>query len=350
MVAVDPRTGAVRAVVGAREHTPRGFNRALHAKRQPGSTFKPFVYAAAIREGFSPATLVLDEPVEVVDDEGKLWRPANHGGYAGQITLRRALSRSANAATVRISQAVGLEDVVAIARSAGITSPLPAVPALALGSAEVTPIELVAAYAPFANGGWRIRPTLVQRIERPEGGVLWQAPAQPREQVLDNQDAFLMTTLLRSVVDHGTGLPIRELGVRGPVAGKTGTTNDGADVWFVGYTPSVVAGVWFGYDTPAPIGGGATGGDLAAPAWARWYQKGWAGRGPEREWQPPAGVVTRTIDRYNGFLATEWCPEVRTEYFDEHNAPTDYCPEHRGSTFDRIERGVSNFFKRVFGL
>ena len=278
LVALDPRDGEIRALVGARRVIRRGFNRALDARRQPGSAFKPFVYAAALMEGVTPAAVLDDSPVAVTDGE-RVWRPVNFGGqYAGPLTLRRALMRSANAATVRLSQQVGGRRVASLARRAGIRSVLDPVPAMALGALEVTPLELTAAYASFGNGGIRITPTLVRRIETPDGGVLWRAPRAKSARVLGAAEAFQLTSMLQSVVDGGTGSIIRELGVTTPVAGKTGTTNNGADVWFVGYTPSIVATVWFGYDAPRAISGNASAGRLAAPAWAAFYRNGWKER------------------------------------------------------------------------
>ena len=310
MVALDPRTGEIRALVGGRRSVRRGFNRALAARRQPGSAFKPFVYAAALSAGYSPTTILDDSPVEV-EDVGRIWRPENFGGeYGGPLTLRRALMRSANAATVRLSQAVGEKRVAALAQRSGIQSRMSPVPALALGAFEVTPLELVAAYAPFANGGARVQPYIVSRIEAADGTVLWQPSPPQAEQVLGRPEAFQITSMLQSVVDGGTGRVLRRMGVRGPVAGKTGTTNNGADVWFIGYTPTLVAGFWFGYDSPRPISSNASGGRLAAPAWATFYLNGWRERSPTGSWRPPGGLVERTIDASNGDLANEWCPET----------------------------------------
>jgi penicillin-binding protein 1A len=274
MVALDVRTGEIRALVGSSHYERGGFNRALAARRQPGSAFKPFVYAAALATGLTPATMVDDEPLEV-RDAGRTWIPANYGHeYAGRITFRNALAISSNVAAVRVSRAVGEARVVDAARRNGITSPLQPVPAIALGAMEVTPLELVAAYAPFSNGGFRVTPYLVSRIETPDGELLWST--QPaRTPVLDPRDAFQITSMLRSVVDEGTGTAVRAAGVVAPVAGKTGTTNDGADVWFVGYTPTLVAGFWFGYDARRSISGNANGGRHAAPAWADFYRAGW---------------------------------------------------------------------------
>ena len=212
--------------------------------------------------------------------------------------------RSANAATVRLSQAVGEERVAALAQRSGIQSRMDPVPALALGALEVTPLELVAAYAPFANGGVRVQPS---HREPDRGGRRHRAVASARpasaERVLGRAEAFQITSMLQSVVDGGTGRVLREMGVRGPVAGKTGTTNNGADVWFIGYTPTLVAGFWFGYDSPRPIASNASGGRLAAPAWATFYLNGWHERSPAGSWRPrrrPGRAHHRCLKRRPG--------------------------------------------------
>jgi membrane carboxypeptidase/penicillin-binding protein len=337
LVALDPRNGEIRALVGGRRFVQRGFNRALGARRQPGSAFKPFVYAAALAEGYTPATVVDDSPVAVTDGE-RVWRPVNFDGeYAGAVTLRRALMASANAATVRLSRAVGERRVAALARKAGLRGELRPVPALALGAAEVTPLELTAAYALFANRGQRIEPSLIRRIELADGTELWRAPEPKQERVLGEAEAFQVTSMLRSVVDGGTGHFIRELGVQGPVAGKTGTTNNSADIWFVGYTPTVVATVWFGYDVPRPIAANASGGRLAAPAWAAFYRNGWTERAPAEAWEPPAGLVSRSIDAHTGYLATEWCPATQEEWFKPGTEPVSFCPHHEAPLIEELE-------------
>ncbi|HET7622796.1 MAG TPA: PBP1A family penicillin-binding protein [Gemmatimonadaceae bacterium] len=351
LVAIDPANGDIRALVGGRRNEPGGFNRALSARRQPGSAFKPFVYAAALGVGYTPATVVEDEPVSV-PQEGGVWTPANYGDeYTGSLTMRRALALSSNVAAVRFSRAVGEARVAERAHANGITSPLAPVPSIALGAAEVTPLELVAAYAPFANGGYRVHPRLVRRIEAGDGTVLWSSDIVPRDSVLDPRDAFQVTSMLESVVDDGTGRAVRSLGARGPIAGKTGTTNDGTDTWFVGYTPSLVAGVWFGYDTPHSMGAGATGGRYAAPAWADFYIHGWPRGARDEEWLPPPGMVSRVIDAENGLLASEWCPLRQREWFRAGTEPTAYCPEHTGppdsgdSIGDRIVRLLKGIFE-----
>ncbi len=342
-VALDAATGDIRAMVGGTRIVSRGFNRATDARRQPGSAFKPFVYTAALRAGLSPAAMVQDEPVDV-DLGGRIWSPANYGNeYTGPVTLRRALMISSNAAAVRVSHGVGERRVIAAARSNGISSPLQPVPAIALGAFEVTPLELVTAYAPFANGGERVTPRLVTEIDAPGGHVLWKNGVQTAP-AMDPQNAYEMTSMLEGVVNFGTGRVVREMGVRGPVAGKTGTTNNNADVWFVGYTPTLVAGVWFGYDTPTPIGHAATGGRLAAPAWASIIRAGWH-EPNSAAWTPPEGMVPAVIDPESGQLAGQWCPQRKTEWFKPGAVPTDTCAMHQGPRFPSIAEGLSDLLE-----
>jgi penicillin-binding protein 1A len=327
LVAIDPQSGDIRALVGGRRSPRGGFIRATNAKRQPGSAFKPFVYAAALAAGISPGSVVDDEPVEVMIGNTP-WIPANYDdNYQGTTTVRRALMFSANSATVRISHnVIGEQRVIDAARRNGITSELRPVPSIALGSFEVTPLELVTAYAPFANGGMRVLPRLVTRIEAPDGKVLWSQEIA-RAPAMDPRDAYEMTSMLRGVVDYGTGKVIRDYGVTGPVAGKTGTTNEGNDVWFIGYTPTLVAGVWFGYDRPRQIADHAAGGRFAAPAWAEFYKTGWRER-PGIEWTAPNGMVSSIIDPESGQLATEWCPRKVRDWFKPGTQPMTYCELH----------------------
>jgi 1A family penicillin-binding protein len=328
MVAIDPRNGDIRALSGGRQYERGTFNRALFAHRQPGSAFKPFVYAAAMAAGYTPSSEVDDDPIDVIQGRN-VWSPANYNDdYAGRITFRKALINSANAATVRVSQAVTIPRVIDRAHSNGIVSPLPDVPSVALGSAEVTPLELVTAYAPFANGGFRVTPRLVRSIETSDGTQLWTQEEGKKVAVMDPRDAYQVTSMLQSVIDYGTGRTVRDEGVRGLVAGKTGTTNSGTDVWFVGYTPTIIAGFWFGFDNPAPIGGNATGGRLAAPAWVQFYQNGWHETAAPTAWNPPPGMSMRVIDPTTGYLATEWCPATRNEYYKPGTEPTIPCPVH----------------------
>ena len=328
LVALDPFTGDIRALVPGRPTQRGGFDRAFYARRQPGSAFKPFVYAAAIAAGYKPATQVDDDPVEV--DIGRtVWTPANYNDeYNGRITFARALLLSANAATVRVSRAVGETAVIAAARRNGITSPLTPVPSIALGAEGVTPVELVAAYAPFDNGGFKVKPRLVTRIEAPDGTLLWSTEVE-RAPAMDPRDAYEITEMLQGVVNYGTGKTVRDLGVSGPLAGKTGTTNSGTDVWFVGYSPTLVAGIWFGYDTPRQISDNATGGRLAAPAWAEFYRGGW--HEPQGSaFVAPAGMVSAIVDPESGELAGDWCPTRVRQWFKPGSEPTEECHLHTG--------------------
>lgn len=359
MVAIDPRNGDIRALTGGRRYERGNYNRALKAKRQPGSAFKPFVYASALAAGYSPASDVRDEPVEVVQGRS-VWTPANYNGeYLGLITFRRALMRSSNAAAVRVSQSVGMPRIIETAHRMGIQSEIPNVPAVALGALDVTPIELVRAYAPFANGGYRVSPRLVKRIESRDGDVLWSGETVVPESVMDPRDAYGVTSMLRAVVDYGTGRPVRDYGAKGPIAGKTGTTNDGTDVWFVGYTPNVVAAFWFGYDEPHSISYGASGGRLASPAWAEFYIQGWKEQSAADAWQAPAGLDEAvTIDPTTGWIAGEWCPARKLEYFKPGTGPRTECMEH-GPPYDlepqwgdpdwsnRVEKEADNLGKRI---
>jgi 1A family penicillin-binding protein len=329
LVALDPGNGDIRAIVPGRRTQRGGFNRAFSARRQPGSAFKPFVYAAALAAGYKPSTEVDDEPINV--DIGRtVWQPANYdNAYAGRITFARALLLSANTATVRVSRAVGESAVIAAAQRNGITSPLTPVPSIALGAEGVTPLELVAAYAPFANGGSRVKPRLVTRIEAPDGTLLWSSESQLPTPVMNPQDAFEITEMLQGVVNYGTGKTIRDMGLTAPIAGKTGTTNSGTDVWFVGFTPTLVAGLWFGYDTPRQISTNASGGRLAAPAWAEFYTGGWhEPRGSS--FVPPPGMVSAIVDPQSGELATEWCPTRARQWYKAGSEPVEECHLHTG--------------------
>jgi penicillin-binding protein 1A len=334
MIALDPRNGDIRALTGGRKYERGNYNRALKAKRQPGSAFKPFVYISALAAGYSPASDVRDEPVEVVQGRN-VWTPANYGDdYLGLITFRRALMRSSNAAAVRVSQLVGMRPIIENAHRMGIQSEIPNYPAVALGALDVTPIELVRAYAPFANGGFRVKPRLVKRIESHDGDVLWSGETAPLERVIDPRDAYELTSMLRAVVDYGTGNAVRAWGAKGMIAGKTGTTNNGTDVWFVGYTPTIVAAVWFGYDDPHSISYDASGGRLAAPAWAEFFTQGWKEQPAANAWDPPPGVDEAVmIDPTTGWIANDWCPARKLEYFKPGTGPRTECMEH-GPPYD----------------
>lgn len=349
-VALDPRTGEIRALVGGRDFGLSQFDRALQARRQPGSAFKPIVYATAIQRGLPVTTRVETTPL-VVDNAGApAWRPSDHISRTVEtLSLREALALSSNHAAVRIGQWVGAENVAATGKALGLSTEIPVYPSIFLGAAEVVPVELVAAYATFGNGGYRVRPHLITRVEDDEGKLLWRAPAT-REKVLDEGVAYLTLSMLRDVVDQGTGTAVRHAGFHYPAAGKTGTTNEAKDAWFIGLTPDLAAGVWLGFDRPATILPNASGGSLAAPIWGRLMARAYKDRAPAGSWTPPATLVATTVDPETGLRATGNCPtdSIRAEYFIPGTEPTEYCPLHPESGlerfFDRLWRGVRSIF------
>jgi penicillin-binding protein 1B len=331
LVALDVQTGRVRALVGGRDYGSSQLDRAVRARRQPGSAFKPFVYLAALdpdRRGsghpFTVASMVEDMPI-ALDVGASVWRPANYDDdFAGRVTLETALAESRNAATVRVALDVGLDAVAQAATDAGLRGPLPRVPSLALGVAETSLLELAAAYGVFASGGLRRAPYLVEGVVSPSGETLYTAQEEP-ERVLSPDVAFLVTHMLESVIDEGTGRPARQAGLVGAAAGKTGTTDETRDAWFVGYTPETVAGVWVGYD-----GGGATGftgAQAALPIWTD-FMRATAGRTVAKDFPVPEGIVWREIDPASGGLATSGCPAVRNEPFLADSVPTERCELH----------------------
>ncbi|OLC79007.1 MAG: hypothetical protein AUH83_01315 [Deltaproteobacteria bacterium 13_1_40CM_4_68_19] len=337
-VALDTHTGDVRALVGGRDYKLSEFDRSTQARRQAGSTFKAFVWAAAIQGGVPVSTLL--DPAQLPPD----YAPAD-GQIVGDrpLNLREALRVSSNRAAVALGQRVGLPAVVETAHACGIADALiPAYPSSFLGAADVVPLELVAAFAPFANGGDRILPRFIDEVRSATGDVLLKngvvtSPA------LQPGAAFIMAALLSDVVERGTGASARAgLPPELPVLGKTGTTNGAQDVWFIGATPELVAGVWLGFDHPRPLGPAATGGRLAAPVWARVIGAWQRGRPIPPSWQPPDGLEQHEIDTRTGGLAIGGCPsqQVSREWFIPGTAPND-CPQHAG--------GIAGFLEKTFG-
>jgi len=286
LIAIDPKTGYVRAMVGGRDFGKSPFNRATQAKRQPGSAFKPFIYAAAVEDGFGPDDWIdgLDEPVLASNKE---WTPDDeHFGDEG-VTLREGLRLSSNRAAVRLMQTVGVRQTVRAASAFGFDD-LPVVPSVALGSGEVTLSAITAAYGAFANGGRVFPPTLVRRVTDAAGNVLFEGGELPH-QAIRPVTAYLMADMLRGVIDSGTGYGARQLGFTLPAGGKTGTTNDYRDAWFIGFTPSIVTGVWVGYDQPRTIRREGYAAELAVPMWARFMKA--ATKGQQPTWvDRPRGV------------------------------------------------------------
>ncbi len=315
VVVLDATTGDVLAMVGGRDFSDSRFNRAVRARRQAASTFKPFVYAAALANGFTPAHRIDDTPIRRDMGGGKTWTPRNHDGrYADAISLRDALVLSSNVATIRLAEDVGLDRAVAVAQGMGLQGPFPLVPSLALGVAEVTLLELTAAYAAFATLGQRPEPRIVVRVVDGHGRVVWRREPDVRE-VLDPGVAFLTTDILRDVVERGTGTAVRAAGFRGPAAGKTGTSNDAADYWFVGFTPSRVAGIWIGLDLPLTIVKGTTADRITPALWGRIMRA----TAPTREppWTPPRVIAARRVDDAGRVYGPDCKVDdsVRVEYF-----------------------------------
>ncbi|MCA9576812.1 MAG: PBP1A family penicillin-binding protein [Sandaracinaceae bacterium] len=314
-VVIDPRTRDVLAIVGGYDDGA-GFNRALQAVRQPGSTFKPFVYGLGIQSRrYTPATLVIDAPA--VYDQ---WQPQNFETWRhrGPIRLRDALAGSVNVVAVRVIEDLEPSAVAAFAARLGITTELDPSIALALGASGARPIEMTNAYATFAAGG-RWAPTrIVTRIEGPAGDIALPAP-EPARDVMTPAEAYVLTSMLTSVVESGTAQRARAL--RRPAAGKTGTSNDACDAWFIGYTPSVVTGVWVGFDDRRPIGRNETGGRAALPIWLEIMQA--AHHGPAVDFPMPSGVVTASIDPASGLLAYSGMEGARSEVFVDGTVPTE---------------------------
>ena len=324
LVALDPVTGHVRAMVGGRDFDASHFNRAVQAKRQPGSAFKPFVYATALEAGYAPSSVIehLDEPIATAQGA---YTPEDEHSTGSSMSLRTGLRTSSNRAAVRLLQEVGIARTVQNAKIMGVGD-VPSVPSLALGSGEVTLQSMTAAYAAFDNHGLVPQPLLVRRVEDVDGVVLYEAHDSSTRAVSD-ATAFLMSTMLADVINAGTGNRARALGFTLPAAGKTGTTNDFRDAWFVGYTTKLVAGVWVGFDEPHTILPNGFAADVAVPAWAAFMKA--ATRGDKPEWLlPPSEVTTARVCRLSGTLATEGCPDVYTDYFTGGSEPTTYCDQH----------------------
>jgi penicillin-binding protein 1A len=332
LVAMDPHTGEVRAMVGGRDFEKTSFNRATQAKRQPGSAFKPFVYAAALERGFSPGTLIenLDQPIMTLQGA---WVPEDEHLESPSMTMRTALRTSSNRAAVRMLDDVGIPITVQYAERMGVGS-VPSVPSLALGSGEVTLLSMTSAFSTFANDGLVPTPVLVRRVESNDGEVLY-LDDHVDQRAITEATAFQMAEMLADVINSGTAWPARREGFLLPAAGKTGTTNDYHDAWFIGFTPHLTAGVWVGYDQPRTIIGRGYAAELAVPIWARFMKV--ATRNDKADWfSRPRGVTTARICRLSGRLATDAChdsgPDHKsTAYYENFvvgTEPTESCPLH----------------------
>jgi penicillin-binding protein 1A len=341
IVAMDPHTGRVLALIGGFSFALSEFNRATQAWRQPGSAFKPFVYAAALDNGYTPSSVVMDAPIEIKQVGSKIWRPRNYGGkFYGPSTLRMGIERSRNVMTVRLAKDMGMALVSEYARRFGIYDQLAPLLSMSLGAGESTVLRMTSAYSVLANGGRQVKPTLIDRIQDRYGRTImrheericeacvagaWEGQDEPviddnREHVLDPMTAYQVTSMLEGVVTRGTAVAVGKLGK--PLAGKTGTTNDERDAWFVGYSPDLAVGVFVGYDKPTPMGRGSTGGRLAAPIFKAFMKQALAGK-PAIPFRVPRGIKLVPINRKTGLRASAGSSGVILESFKPGTGPPD---------------------------
>jgi len=322
LVCMVPQTGEILAMVGGRDFSRSQFNRAVQARRQPGSAFKPIIYAAALDDGMTPSTLILDAPyVASMNEKDKLWRPENYKRtFGGPTLLRTGIIKSKNVITIKILKELGIQKTIDYARRLGVESDLSPNLSLALGSSGLTLLELTRAYAVFANGGMMPAPFFVERVVDRYGNVLEETTPQ-LTQAISPETAFVMTDLLRGVVKEGTGWRAKAL--QRPAAGKTGTTNDLMDAWFIGFTPSLVTGVWVGYDDRVPMGRGETGSRAASPIWVDFMKNALEGT-PVEDFPVPQGVVFAKIDAEKGLLASAYSEKTVFQAFKEGSEPREH--------------------------
>ena len=351
LVAIDPATGNILALVGGRDYAQSAFNRASRSRRQPGSAFKPFVFAAALERGYSPVSTLsgLNEIAPQGPDE---WTPRNaHDDAPDELSLRAALIESNNRAATVLQQQVGSGRVLRIASSAGLDD-LPDVPSLALGSGLVTPLAITAAFAVFPNGGMRVQPRDITRVRDAGGSTAYETRIRG-DRVISPEVAYQMVSMLTDAVDRGTGSPARQAGIRFPIGGKTGTTNEFKDAWFVGFSSSMVVGVWVGFDQPQRIGSEGYGSRYALPIWSDFMQRTAKLRVPG-EFERPAGLHEETLCALSYRQPVDGCP-LYTEYLKEgDDVPNRLCTIHRGSIRQRLTRTVQGWMseagRRIRGI
>ena len=350
LLCLDPKTGHVKAMVGGRDFGESQFNRALFSRRQPGSAFKPFIYAAALQKGYTPSTILMDSPVEFEDpDGGNYWAPKNYDThFLGPITFRNALAHSRNVVTVKILEDIGLGYALKFAKKMGIESPIKRDLSIALGTSGISMLELTAGFGVFANGGGRVKPIFIKKIVTMKGEVLEEntpyvemeeqeddegeveSPTfQPKESVISPQHAFIMTNLLQGVVQHGTGQRAKVIGR--PIAGKTGTSSDYADAWFIGFTPSLLTSVWVGFDDRASLGKNETGAGAALPIWISFMEKALQEM-PTESFEPPEGIVFVKVDLDTGLPPEEGSQTVILEAFMDGAVPGEKEGQERQGT------------------
>jgi penicillin-binding protein 1A len=322
VVAIEPNTGYIRVIIGGYDFVKSEYNRALYAKRQPGSAFKPIIYASAIDHGFTPASIIMDEPVAYPDGAEGEWKPENYDHkFYGPTRLREALAYSRNVVTIKLVEKIGVNNVIDFARTLGFQGEMPRDLTISLGSMSVTPLELALCFTVFASDGMKVKPVAIKYITDSKGRVL-ESNEPEAEEVISQQTAFLITSMMEDVVRYGTGWKAKALGR--PVAGKTGTTNDYRDAWFVGYTKDLVATVWVGFDDMRPLGPLETGARAAAPIWVAFMKN--AVKGDPQEFYPPEeGIVSCSIDPETGLLSRDEGAGFE-EYFQKGTEPKQFAP------------------------
>jgi 1A family penicillin-binding protein len=351
LVAIDPETGDILAMVGGRDFRQSQFNRAARSRRQPGSAFKPFLYAAALDNGYSPVS-VLSGLAHIAPQGPDEWAPRNSDGDTPDaLTIREALIESNNRAATALQQRMGSRPVLRLASGVGMDD-LPDVPSLSLGSGVVTPLELTTAFAAFPNGGYAVRPRAIEAVTNEDGGAALQNEVV-RDRVISEQTAYQMVSMLGDVLDRGTASAARSWGVRFPAGGKTGTTNGFKDAWFVGFSSSVVVGVWVGFDKPETIASNAYGSRYALPIWSD-FMRSAARRRPARAFEVPAGMREAELCAVSYRRPVEGCPTYVEYLKDGDEAPGRLCTLHQGSIKQRVRRAVEGFFsglgKRLKGI
>jgi len=322
LLCLETETGLAKVMVGGRDFKESQFNRAVQSRRQPGSAFKPIVYAAAVDKGYTPATMIIDSPIVFEDTERDFtWKPRNYGEkFFGPTLLRKAIAKSRNVITIKILRDIGVDYAIDYARKLGITSHLSRDLSIALGSSGIALLEIVKAYSVFANGGYLVEPVFITKIVDRDGNVIEEVNPD-REKVIEKNTAYIMTSLLESVVKKGTGWRVRDL--KRPVAGKTGTTNNLYDAWFVGFTSRYVTGTWVGFDEEGSLGKSETGSRAASPIWLRFMKRILQDK-PVRAFQVPEGVVFSKVDAETGLLPIPESEKTIFECFKEGTVPTEY--------------------------
>lgn len=341
VITLDVSSGAIRVLVGGRDFNESKFNRAMNARRQPGSSIKPIVYAAALEHGYTPASVVLDQPITLMTPDGE-WRPENYDRvFNGPITIRSALAKSVNLVAIQVLTKVGANVVVDYARKMGLKHQMEPVPSLAIGACEATPMEMTSAYSVFANRGIQPKPYYIEKIIDKTGRVL-ESHASEEKEILSPQTSFLMCSLMKTVVCCGTAASIPGLGFSRPAAGKTGTTNSYSDAWFIGFTPQLVTSVWTGVDERRSLGAGVTGSTAAIPIWVKTMLQAQKGM-PVKDFEMPEGIKSEELCAESHLAATPKCTKRVSEFF-YSDAVLDTCEIHGGfkSNDDNIMKIFTN--------